>query len=173
MKAWRNYGQKAGPKRSTQSLVAVARVIAPYAHQLSDHDSTVWLQTFRILQDMNQEEEATYVCTFLLALAFCNAPPSSLDLLSESFERVHEAVRIGRLSDREWIIVEPLVPHLSWLRDWDKCERLRRGLILAFFSNQWPAAELNRRIEDRDLIRQILKSAEDVDGGEEFFRGVA
>jgi hypothetical protein len=112
--------------------------------------------------------ETSYICTFLLALAFGNAPPSPLDLISESFEKVHEAARKVLLSDNAWVIMEPLVPELSYRKNWDKCERLRRGLVWAFVRNRWPVAELVGRISDHELLRQILKSAKHVEGRERF-----
>jgi hypothetical protein len=163
---------EAKPTRSFETLIAVAHVVAPYSSKMSQRDSSVWLRTFHFLQNSPKEAEKSYICTFLLALAFGNAPPSPLDLLSESFERVHETARKELLSDNAWIIMEPLVPELSWLSNWDKCERLRRGLISAFLRHRWPASELKRRIKDYELLRQLLKSARRVDGGEDFFRGL-
>jgi hypothetical protein len=163
---------EAKPTRSFESLVAIAHVVAPYSYQISQRQSTVWLGAFHFLQHSSNEAETLYMCTFLLALAFGNAPPSPLDLVSESFERVHEAVRKNLLSDSAWIIMEPLVPELSWRSNWDKCERLRRGLISAFLRHRWPASELKRRIKDYELLRRLLKSARKVDGGEEFFSGL-
>lgn len=162
----------AKPTRSFEALIAVAHVVAPYSSKILQHDSSVWLRTFHFLQNSPQESEKSYICTFLLALAFGNAPPSPLDLVSESFEQVHETARRELLSDNAWIIMEPLVPELSWLSNWDKCERLRRGLISAFLRHNWPASELKRRIKDYELLRQVLKSMRKVEGGEAFFRGL-
>lgn len=158
------------PTRSFQSLLALADIVAPYSNQILQYDSSVWVETFHHLQKTTREEETNYVCTFLLALALGNAPPSPLELISESFERIHESARRERLSDHAWIIVEPLVPELSWLSNWDKCERLRRGLILAFIRYQWPASELRQRIRKHELVVQLLRSAKKVEGGEEFLR---
>jgi hypothetical protein len=162
---------EARPTRSFESLITVAHVVAPSSYQLLQYDSTVWVRTFHHLQGSIKEEEASYICTFLLALAFGNAPPSPLELLSESFERVHESARRERLSDSAWLIMEPLVPELSWLSNWDKCERLRRGLISAFLRHKWPASELRQRIKDDELLLHLLRSAKRVEGGEKFFRG--
>ena len=160
------------PTRSIESLIAVGHVVAPYAHETAKYNASIWLSTLRFLQNSDNEREKSYFATFLLALAFCNAPPAPLDLVSETFERVHETARTDQLSDTAWIIVEPFVPELSWLSNWDKCERLRRGLVAAFVRHNWPASELKQRIRDYDLLRQIFKSARRVDGGEYYFRGL-
>jgi hypothetical protein len=162
---------EASPARSTESLVAVAHVVAPHASKISHHDSTVWLRTFRSLPN-RKDGAKNYVGALLLALAFANAPPTPLELVGESFELVHEAARKESLGDRAWVIIEPLVPELSWLSNWDKCERLRRGLISAFVRNNWPGSELDRRIKDYDLVQQVLRSAKKADGGEDFLRRI-
>jgi hypothetical protein len=163
---------ESGTPRAIESLVAAAHVVAPYSSRVLQHDSLVWLNAFRSLRNSHKEADKNYVGAFLLALAFRNARPAPLDLVAESFEPIHEAARIESLSDDAWIILEPLVPELSWLSNWDKCERLRRGLISAFLRNSWPASELERRIKDHDLVQQLLTSARKVDGGDEFLRRI-
>ena len=162
---------EASPARSIESLVAVAHAVAPYASKISHNDSTVWLRTFRSLPN-RKEDDKNYIGALLLALAFANAPPTPLELIGESFELVHEAARRESLSDSAWVIIEPLVPELSWLSNWDKCERLRRGLISAFVRNNWPVSEMARRIKDHDLVQQLLRSAKKADGGDDFLRRI-
>jgi len=162
---------EASPNRSTESLVAVAHVVAPYVSRISHQDSTVWLRAFRSLPN-RKEDDKNYLGALLLALAFANAPPTPLELIGGSFELIHEAARRESLSDSAWVIVEPLVPELSWLSNWDKCERLRRGLISAFVRNNWPVSELERRIKDHDLVQQLLRSARKAEGGDDFLRRV-
>lgn len=153
------------------SLYAVARVVGPDALTVSKQDSGVWIRNFRRLQKDAKESEMNYVCAFLLALGLNNSRPSPMELLTESFERVHKAAETEHLSDDAWSVVEPFLPELSWLSNWDKCERLRRGLISAFIENAWPIAGLKERvIHNEELFKLLAKSARKVDGGEEFFR---
>jgi hypothetical protein len=154
-----------GRAKSTAILVAVAHVVAPYSSQIARDHSTVWLRTLHALSENDQEEEANYICAFLLALALCNAPPAPLDLVSESFERVHQLQEKEELTDDAWFILEPLVPELKWGKNWDKCERMRRALMSAFVRHGWPAHQLRERIKNPDLLRQLLKSARKIDSG--------
>jgi hypothetical protein len=136
----------------------------------------VWLHTYRAVQGTDVEKD--YLASFLLTLAFCNAPPAPLDLVAESYQRVHQAAWEERLSDEAWSLVEPFVPELSWLKNWDKCERLNRGLIAAFIRHRWPSSGLRRlknyypRDSSTDLAQQILESANEVKGGKDFVRSV-
>jgi len=166
------------PNSSSASRVAVAHVVAPYASRISKRDSEVWLSTFREVQVTATDAEKDYLATFLLTLAFCNAPPAPLDLVAESYQRVHQAAWEERLSDEAWSIAEPFVPELSWRKNWDKCERLNRGLIAAFIRHRWPSSGLRLvknycpRNSSTDLVQQILESAKDIKGGRDFVRSV-
>jgi hypothetical protein len=150
------------------AFYAIVRIVGPYTSKVSERGSDVWLRNFRHFQSSGREGEITYVYAFLLVLGLNNSPPSPVEIISESFERVHEAARTERLSDSAWVIVEPYVPELSWLSNWDKCERLRRGLINAFVRYKWSISEL--KIKNTELLRQLAKSAKRVDGGEQFAR---
>lgn len=145
-------------KRSTSMLTTLAHVVAPYSSQIANDDSTVWLHTLRELRG-SQEEEASYISAFVLALALCNAPPAPLDLISESFERVHQLAEREELRDDAWYILQPLVPELSWRKNWDKCERMRRALISAFVRYGWPPWQLKELIKNQDIFEQLMKSA--------------
>jgi hypothetical protein len=166
------------PNSSSPSRVAVAHVVAPYASRISQRDSEVWLRTFREVHSTATEAEKDYLGSFLITLAFCNAPPEPLDLVAESYQRVHQTAWEERLSDEAWSLVEPFVPELSWKKNWDKCERLNRGLIAAFIRHGWPSSGLRRvknyypRDSSTDLMQQIFQSARDVKGGKELVRNV-
>jgi hypothetical protein len=108
---------------------------------------------------------------FVLALALCNAPPAPLDLVSESFEQVHRLAEKEQLTDDAWFLLRPLVPELSWRKNWDKCERVRRALVSAFMRHGWPARQLRERIQNQDLVEQLLRSASNIDA-EYYFRNV-
>jgi hypothetical protein len=152
-----------GRNKSMAMLAAVAHVVAPYSSQIAHQDSTVWVRALHALRENQREDEANYLSAFVLALALCNAPPMPLDLVSESFERVHWLAEKELLRDDAWFVLQPLVPQLSWRKNWDWCERLRRALVSAFVRHSWPAWQLRERIKDRDLVEDLLKSARKID----------
>jgi len=158
-------------QKSTNILAALAYVLGPYASRVAQDDTKVWLHTLHALCENHRKDDADYVAAFLFALALCNAPPAPLDLVSESFERVHWLAGKQQLKDNAWSVLEPFVPELSWGKNWDRCERMRRALMAAFMRYAWPPWQLRERIKDQDLVRQLLKSARKV-GAEHLFQGV-
>lgn len=50
------------------------------------------------------------------------------------------------------------LPHLSRYRNWDKCERLRRGLIDLFEKNDWPVVEFIRCANSLEMLMSLLET---------------
>jgi hypothetical protein len=159
---------KMGTEKSTSILAALAHVVAPCSRRIAENDSTVWLRTLHRLRDGHQDDEANYISAFLLALALCNAPPAPLDLVSNSFERIHRLAARDQLRDEAWFILQPLVPELIWFKNWDKCERMRRALVSAFVRHAWPARQLKQCIRNRELVEELLETARRI-GAEDYF----
>lgn len=90
-------------------------------------------------------------------------------LVVATFTIVHHALAESRVSYKAWRPLDRILPSLSW-RDWDKCERLRRGLIEAIDSNQWPASLLFKAAKDEDTFRLMLKTCRSSSGGRAFLR---
>jgi hypothetical protein len=144
-------------------VIEAAHIVAPYHRQFRDSDSSVWLHTFRSLMKRGAQTEANYFAALLLALGLQNAPPEPLALIDESFARVHQVAADDKMPHDTWVILDPIVPHLWW-HDWDKCERLRRGLLEAFIKYRWPTAKLSQYARN---FPRLIESAKKVDGGKE------
>lgn len=157
---------ESGPAKTPQVLRAAASVLAPYSYEICDRDTQVWYRAF----ESASEDESLYLFAFILALALGNAPPSPRKLIKDSFEIVYRAAWDEKISDKAWEILDPIVPHLMWPNDWDRCERMRRGLISAFVRHGWPATELPHLIPDAAIRDQLLGSAQRVRGGEAFLQ---
>lgn len=155
------------PNCSQHVAIAVAHIIAPYTYQFCKFDTGVWLACFKQLVIEGHRREADYFGSMLLALGFQNAPPDALALVEECYERIHQREWDDALSEDAWFILDPVVPHLWWHRDWDKCERLRRGLIEAFVKFAWPVVKLADCVKNDAFLKKVVESAKYVDGGRE------
>ncbi len=155
-----------GSDRPQHTVIMAAHIIAPYTNQFKQFDSNVWLHTFQNLVKQGNQREVNYFAALLLALGFQNTPPESVILVEESFERVHQVALDNAMPDDTWVILDPIVPHLWW-HDWDKCERLRRGLVEAFVHHRWPLLKLAECVKNQTLLSRVIESAKKVDGGRE------
>lgn len=162
---------EADSPRPDAVVLGIARAVAPYVRDISQHDTGVWVRTFRNLR-AGDEDARIFLAAFLLGLGLNNATSSPLELIGLSFEYVHRTAWDDHLPQNDWSVVEPFVPQLSWRSNWDKCERLRRALVIAFLKYRWSAIELKDKISNRELLDQVLRSAKKVEGGDRFIRSV-
>lgn len=160
----------AGPERPLFAKLLCAHVVAPYSYKVKEFGTDVWLRTYEELRQQSKYNEVNYLASFLLALGLQNASPIPIKVIGLCFQHIHQLAWDDKMPDANWIILEPIVPHLLWIHDWDKCERLRRGLVEAFVKFHWPREQLATCIKNDDLLSRVLKSAKWVDGGYEHFR---
>src|SRR5439155_8663508 len=108
-----------------------------------------------------------------LFLFLQNTPPDALSLVELTFERIHQIAWDDKMPDGTWLILDPLVPHLWWLHDWDKCERLRRGLVEAFVKFRWPPTRLANCTKSEFFLQKVVDSSRNVEGGRELITQVS
>lgn len=159
----------AGADRPLFAKVICAHIVAPYSYKIKEFGSEIWLQTYEELLAQENQDEANYIAVLLLALAFLNASPEPVKIVGRCFEHIHQLAWNEKMPDSTWIILDPIVPHLMWIQDWDKCERLRRGIVEAFMKHLWSPEQLSGCVKNDDLLCLILQSAKRIDGGFYYF----
>jgi hypothetical protein len=65
---------------------------------------------------------------FLITLGLRSEGKEGLPLIARGFAPVHAALAADDYPWESWQLLSPLLPHLGWFRDWDKCEKLRRAV---------------------------------------------
>lgn len=98
-------------------------------------------------------------CSFSLALAFRLDGTKAAELCRLSFQNAHAAAANQTMPYSAWRMLESVVPHISWLKDWDRCERMRRALIQRFTNNVWPLEYMFRILYQSDTFREFAKTA--------------
>lgn len=128
----------------------------PLSPSISATSPSVWLRTAEGLAGAAGEPHRIPLAEFLLPLGLTNAiGDDSVHLVTASFEVVHAALSKNQLSWKCWKILDDVLPAATWYRTWDKCRRLRLGLLKAFSSFRWPIEELVACVRREDL-RQLL-----------------
>jgi hypothetical protein len=141
------------------------RIVAPFSYQIKNFGTDIWLREYEEQRKQANYGEVNYLTALLLALGLQNVAPIPIKVVGLCFEPIHHLVWNGKMPDSNWIILDPIVPHLDRRHDWDKCERLRRGLIEAFVRFRWPPEHLHECIKNDDLLVRVLRTAEEVEGG--------
>jgi hypothetical protein len=151
----------------------IADLSNPHSGDVRERGADLWLKA---LDGPDTTTTPVIVRTrlhaFLLALGF-DAPAGHPDeLVARTFATVHSALAGGRLGDESWAWLDDQLPTLAIWRNWDRCERLRRGLAERFVAHEWPVRQFFRCAPNRDALRDILKACNKVDGGNRLLRRV-
>jgi hypothetical protein len=158
------------PSPSPPALLFLVKVLDPSSNAVQQHGSAVWLRALDKINKSGNKKEAAPIYAFALSLGFLNVPPNPLKLVRASFSHVHELAAMDELDYESWHLLKPHVPELHWNRNWDKCERLQRGLINAFVTYKWPLEELLQCASDTAALASVRKSARKVEGGKNLIK---
>lgn len=153
-------------RQSPEALVLASHFLDPHARSVRDHGIESWLaaQHERIIAPLSPDTRRHFLA-FTLALGLDNAGERSHELVAAGFEPVHDALASSRLTYEEWSWFDEQIPTLSWGRNWDKCERLRRGVIEAFVEHRWPVEWFVCCASTVRVLQQLLDSSENTKPG--------
>lgn len=98
-------------------------------------------------------------CAFTFAIALRLHSPLGADLAVLSFENAHAATELQSMPSASWSKLEPAVPSISFFRDWDRCERMRRAFIFSFSKDHWPLDRLLPALRNPKLLCDVIRSA--------------
>lgn len=116
-----------------------------------------WVELSESLQSKSDLDIRTRLAAFLLAMGFSNKSQEAYKLVVRSFQIVYHAAETDVLPYDSWRILESLVPNLGMWRNWDKCERLLRGMAERYLSRGWPVSSFTQVTNREDLLRRLLK----------------
>lgn len=96
----------------------------------------------------------------LLTLGLRENSDAAARMILRNFFAVHEALATGGHSSESWWLLSPELPTLSWWRDWDSCEKLRRAVRFSL-SQRGACKHLREFAKTPDEKRIASEVAED------------
>ena len=95
-----------------------------------------------------------------MAIALSRHRVSSRTLATWAFETLHQAESSRRIDYGSWRLIDHLLPrHESVFGDWDRCERIRRGLVQVWTRDPVaPLQSLVNAIDDDSIFAQLLRT---------------
>ncbi len=145
------------PAKKTTSQALIIDLLNPFAEEVISIETSVWLpiaQNVKISMIDNQKIETM---AFLLTVGFIKSDNKAADLISYAFEIVYEAVKNDSLKYRSWYNLSTILPNLQWWQEWDRCERLRRGLVSAYIKNNWPSNSFFETLQNNETLWKVLE----------------
>ncbi len=120
--------------------------ITPNDNVVQESGSHIW----NTLCQCNQYESLSYF-TFMFILGHNWTDINGLKFIKRSFYQLHEALASEQLSERLWILIEPYTAKLRFFNEWDKCKKLRKGVIRYLKVSGYKKNDLFNFTSDNDL----------------------
>jgi len=140
------------PSPSPQILGDLTADLSPSDPAVLSLGSDLWLPAVQISKSLNTRSNV-----FLLVLGCQNPVGAPFKLVSEVFEKVHQAAGFDALGYESWQLLRDILPVLGPSKDWDVCERLRRLLVSRFLTFGWPKSALLRALENPNTLERTLQ----------------
>lgn len=117
-----------------------------------------WLNVGRRAKDSVVEDRAlSGIMAFVLTIGLESTSDIAAELVSTSFDAVHEALADERLAYESWQKLQVILPRLR-SASWDKCERLRRKLVRTFLDNEWEVQHFFLATARPNTFRLVMKT---------------
>jgi hypothetical protein len=152
-------------------LYALARILPPDAVP-NDYGPDSWLTGWRSSSGALDENDSVYLAAYFLARALGFRSRSQADLAQLSFERVHRAAESTVLAEEAWRLVEPRLPWSDFWFAWDRCQRLRAGVVDLFVDRDLQPATFAHLVENNELFAMLAKGASRTGRGRAYLRRV-
>lgn len=98
--------------------------LSPYETNIKAYGSNIWTS----LYNCNQYETLQYF-TFMYILGHNWSDNIGLKYIKRSFFQLHQALATDSLPIYLWAELEPYTAQLRWYNEWDKCKKLRKGIV--------------------------------------------
>lgn len=108
--------------------------------------SNIW----NVLCQCDRYENLSYF-TFMYILGHNWTDINGLEFIKRSFFQLHKALASEQLSEHLWKMIEPYTAKLSFFNEWDKCKKLRKGLVCYLKLSGYQKDDIFSITSDSDL----------------------
>lgn len=139
-------------KLSASATACLVDLIDPHSEFVKNAGSGLW----RVFEQCSQYEQQKYF-VFLFILGHNWNDSIALQYIKRSFTPIHKALANNVLAENLWWEIEPYSAKLSFLKEWDKCKKLRKGTVIYLKSAGYPKSAINTLTDDADLKNALLR----------------
>lgn len=127
-----------------------------------------WLPAFSRMREDLHEERRDVLYAFLLVLAFHVPGDDARAAIEKSFPIVHSRVLASKLSWKAQQLLNPHLPDLGWMENWDVGLKLRIAVTYSYIVNAYDPASFARLASDRRVRDQMADAAIMLRGGKKY-----
>lgn len=127
--------------------------VNPYDVRLSKSASSIW--RWMVKNDDGRKTLDYYI--YLLILTYNWRGQDALDGFYHSFARVHGALGNSQTSDKVWLYVSRYGGKVSLFHEWDRCRKLRNGVVDHLKALGFPKTVLKNFTPSKELNDTLMK----------------
>ncbi|WP_132834047.1 MULTISPECIES: hypothetical protein [unclassified Pseudomonas] len=131
-----------------------------------------WIKGYQTAKGSVSKDAETYLSSFLLSRALGGASSSSAELACISFETVHDAAEASKISGEAWGLLDSRLPSTYFWLDWDKCQRIRAGVVDLFVERQLHPIAFATLTTSQPLFRLLISLANRNGRGRDYLKEV-
>jgi hypothetical protein len=130
--------------------------------KVADHRNlTKVMAHYLPLIDSAGHASAVHIACEALKVALNSTSQQAAELATISLDIVYGAAMSSMLLDEDWKGLSNCLPQASWWQDWDRCDRLRKGVVERYRSQKWPAASLVNVTTSDELFEMLVSELRD------------
>jgi hypothetical protein len=156
---------------SRRFLMLVSTVLGP-DDLPNDYGDDPWCLAASRAEGQLPEQEEYQLRAFLLARSFGSRSRNQAELARLGFEATHVAAAANRLDDRSWRWLDERLPWSMLWFDWDRCQRLRAGVVSLFVERNLSPETFGRLVGDGRLFGLLAEQAARSSSGRAFLKQV-
>ncbi len=157
------------PSANVESLSVIGAVLSPDDLEIRKVGMELWIDAARRASQLIPCP--VQFMALVLGIGFRTTGSQGGELVAYTFEKVHDAAWDQLLNDDAWFLLEGDLPRI-W-EEWDRCERLRRGLVKRFSDQRWPVEYLLRAVTRERTFELVVEYCNGFRDGRRLIRDLA
>ena len=157
--------------KDIRQLYALSQFIAPDEVPNSfGHDP--WLEALQGVSDSPDSHEYQYLSAYLLARALGYQSRSRGELIASTLDVVYRAAARNQISHDSWSVLDPRLPNSTFWFAWDRCRRIREGVVDVFVRCSLGHDLFAQVTGDDNLFDDLVRLVSEQRAGRRYLKGV-
>lgn len=138
----------------------------------NEYGADPWVVALKHSSGTIPPDQELWFSAFLLSRALGYRSRSRFELMQAGFQVVYEAAAANRLTPDQWEILTQRLPSSVFWYSWDRCKRLRVGVVDTFMNNELNVESFAWVVEDERILSVLAEEAATKAGGRRFLKAV-
>ncbi len=137
-----------------QTAKLIMKTVSPLSAKIKSHGSQIWQMFYRL-----NSEDATlqyYIYLFILSYNW-KFDKIAFSYHVKAFYPIHRALADNQISDNQLYTIEKFTKPLVFWNEWDKCKKLRNGLVDRLIEEGYKEELLYNITPNLDLNEKLVK----------------